>query len=97
MLFEQLKAEYDHKALMIRPELGLIGFAAYTENGDTYALIRYENDAFTVLANLELGYLPNDARGIVLDDCLYICGGTQICVISLTDLTLLTEITDAVG
>ena len=91
------EAEYDHKALMIRPELGLIGFAAYTENGDTYALIRYENDAFTVLANLELGYLPNDARGIVLDDCLYICGGTQICVISLTDLTLLTEITDAVG
>ncbi len=91
------EAEYDHKALMIKPDLGLIGFAAYTDEGDTYALIRYQDDAFTVAASLELGYLPNNARGLVLGDFLYIVGGTEVYVISLTDMTVAAEISDAVG
>lgn len=91
------EGEYDHKALMMRPDLGLIGFCAYGDEGESYVLVRCENDALSLIGSVELGWLPNNARGIVLDGVLYICGGSVLYAVSPEDLTVLASLSDAEG
>lgn len=65
---------YDHNALLISPELGIVGFAVDGE----YCLYSYSDEAgFEKKLSVPLGDAPYGVRGVYIGDWLYVlCGET---------------------
>ncbi len=79
------QALYDQKAILVAPERSLIGFPS----NSGYQLIGYDpENGFTVLAELGSG-LEQNARGLCIDECFYLCTGSGVEVLSLTEMSLI--------
>lgn len=92
-------ALYDHHALLIRGDQGLIGFPL-TETygyGTGYAVYRYDGDGFTEQGKVTLDYYPDGARGLWIDGLLYICGNYELYVLDLTDCEVIAQASAALG
>ncbi|MBO4847654.1 MAG: beta-propeller domain-containing protein [Clostridia bacterium] len=63
-------AEYDHKAILVAPERGLIGFPA---EGDSYVIYSYDEEGFTEKARIALAE-PDwfGAKGLYIGSCFYV-------------------------
>jgi uncharacterized secreted protein with C-terminal beta-propeller domain len=86
--FSGASALYSHKALLVLPELNLIGFA---DDRACYHLYRYEDGSFIQVASFELGsaeasdsYYSNETRAIYVGDYLYIFSENYLDVYSLS-------------
>lgn len=65
-------AEYDHKAILVAPERGLIGFPA--EN-DRYAVYSYGDEGFKEMARIKLGdseWFGAQGKGLYIGSCFYV-------------------------
>ncbi len=86
--FDYSPAESNAKALCIDPEKNVIGFAAeaYTDESwtDYYVICSYEGGVFTELGRYELSDWIYNIRGARIGENLYICGGSEIIVVSLS-------------
>ena len=94
--FSGASALYSHKALLVLPQLNLIGFA---DDRGYYHLYRYENDSFVQVASLEFGsaeagsgYYSNETRAIYVGENLYIFSENYLDVYSLSDYQHLASI-----
>ena len=85
--FDYSPAESNAKALCIDPEKNVIGFAAEAQTGtdwtDYYVICSYNDGAFTELGRYELSDWIYNIRGARIGENLYICGGSEIIVVSL--------------
>lgn len=78
---------YDYKAALVNVEKNIIGFAGYTEGGQEYFLFRYEEgNGFVCKMNEEInGNGTSSARGLFIDETLYVVQGNIIEAYSLTE------------
>ena len=78
---------YDYKAALIDAGRDIIGFAGNTEGGDRYYLFGYDEKAgFICKLSEEInGRSGRAARGLYIDDSLYIVCGNVIEAYSLKD------------
>ncbi len=78
---------YDYKAALVDPGKNLIGFAAGTEGGEKYFLFGYdEKKGFRChLSERINGSSPNAARGVYIEEVLYVARGNVIEGYSLKD------------
>ncbi len=78
-------ALYDHKAIYVAPDLGLIGFPADGKDGCSYCLCRYSaEDGLRLFARWENEYGSYQARGFCLDNCFYLCAPEGVQVYDMT-------------
>ena len=87
-------ALYDHHAIVVSPEHNFIGFSVDDED---YLVYRFDGSAFAESGSFRLDYLPYDARGIVLGEALYLCSPGVTYAVDLNSLTVLAEVSNAVG
>lgn len=78
---------YDYKAALVEPERNMIGFPANTEGGDRYFLFSYdEKEGFKCNLSEQInGNYGNAARGVYIEDVLYVVRGNIIEGYSLKD------------
>lgn len=78
---------YDYKAALINVGKNIIGFAGSTEGGERYYLFGYdEKEGFTCRMSEEInGRSMRAARGVYIDDTLYVVCGNVIEAYSLKD------------
>ena len=78
---------YDYKAALIDADRNIIGFAGSTEGGERYYLFSYdEKNGFECRMSEEInGRSVRAARGIYIEDTLYIVCGNVIEAYSLKD------------
>lgn len=71
---------YDYKAALVEPGKNLIGFAAGTEGGEKYFLFGYdEKKGFQCRLSERInGSSSNAARGVYIDEILYVARGNVI-------------------
>ncbi len=86
-------ALYNHKAILVSAAQNLIAFP--TEDG--YQIYGYhETDGFYLQADIafDSGYWSRcyDARGLYIDDMIYIVGDTTLFVLSMTDFTTVAQL-----
>lgn len=65
-------AEYDHKAILVAPERGLIGFPA---EYDSYAIYSYGEDGFAEKARIVFGdsdWCGAEGKGLYIGSCFYV-------------------------
>jgi uncharacterized secreted protein with C-terminal beta-propeller domain len=65
-------AEYDHKAILVAPERGLIGFPA---DFDSYAVYSYGDEGFKEMARIKLGdseWFGAEGKGLYIGSCFYV-------------------------
>jgi inhibitor of cysteine peptidase len=80
-------ASYNHKAILVSPKRGLIGFASY----DSYFIYHYDKaKGFTLLKQLKIGVdalkmgMNNGTvRGLYIDDVLYVFTGNAVISIDM--------------
>ncbi|MCL2818304.1 MAG: beta-propeller domain-containing protein, partial [Actinomycetia bacterium] len=75
------EALFDHKAILVLPSLDLIGFPA--DNG--YMLFGYDEYGFYQRPTARIDEAFN-ARGVLIDDHLYVCSPSGITVLNLESL-----------
>lgn len=78
---------YDYKAVLVDPNRNIIGFSGYTQGGQSYFLFEYDEDK-GFICNMEEDINGNgmrNARGIYIDDTLYVIQGNIIEAYSLKD------------
>ena len=77
---------YDYKAVLIDTEKNIIGFAAYPSGSEKYYIFSYENGEFVCKMEEEINGNGNStARGVYIDDTLYVIQGNIIEAYSLVD------------
>jgi uncharacterized secreted protein with C-terminal beta-propeller domain len=102
--FDDAEALYNHKAVLVDIDNGLIGFIArqYGQDGSVkrrYLLASYEpGRGFTVLAELEVtppanAYDDPTTRGLRIGDFLYVCAPQAVDVYELDDLDRVAVVT----
>ncbi|MCL2491967.1 MAG: beta-propeller domain-containing protein, partial [Coriobacteriia bacterium] len=81
------EALYNHKAILVLPQIDLIAFPTF----EGYALFGYQDGGFVSRGTIEF---PNSysARGVVIDDLLYVCTASSIGVFELNTFTPLITI-----
>ncbi len=93
--FDDAEALRNHKAVFVDAERGLIGFDATTMDAKgrqthRYVMYRYDGKEFTLLDKLDVHQPPVDrqggARGLSIDDFLYVVTGAGIDVYSADSL-----------
>jgi uncharacterized secreted protein with C-terminal beta-propeller domain len=78
---------YDYKSALVNADKNLIGFAGYTEGMECYYLFTYDEDN-GFICNMEEeinGSSMMNARGVYIDDILYVIQGNVIESYSLKD------------
>ena len=84
---------YDYKAVLIDPEKNVIGFAADGNNGENYYVFSYNNtNGFECLMSETVngnGY--QSARGVYVDNTLYVVKGNIIEAYDMADYCSITE------
>jgi uncharacterized secreted protein with C-terminal beta-propeller domain len=98
-------ALYDHRAILVEPELGVIGFAGEGHGGNKYLLYRYGDAGFTQLAALDLptasgtardnaliGAYGETVRGVRIGEELYVCSTSGVAVYTMDAFELLVSV-----
>lgn len=85
---------YDYKAALVENEKNLIGFAAGTEGGEKYFLFGYDKEeGFQCRLSERInGSSDNGARGVYIDEVLYVVKGNVIEGYSLKDYKKIDDI-----
>ena len=77
------EALYNHHAVFVDVERGLIGFSAEGDGSSDYVVYSYGDDGFTEHAKLEDSYFNWNMRGVRIGNWLYIVDSESINVIEL--------------
>ncbi len=85
-------ALYNHKAVMVDIKRNLIAFAVYARHGIDYVVYSYNNGEFTRLAQIELGEVYSDVRGLYINEEFYIVTNKTLSVCRLDDFSVITTI-----
>ena len=85
-------ALYNHKAVLVDAKRNLIAFATYGKHGIDYMVYSFENGEFKMNAQIELGEVYPDVRGLYINDEFYIVTNKTLSVYSLSDFSLLSTI-----
>ena len=74
-------AAYDYKSVLVDAAKNRIGFSGYSQNGETYCLLTYnekEKKFDTILKEDINGNTSQGVRGIYIEDTLYVISGNII-------------------
>lgn len=87
-------ASYDYKAVLADAGRNLIGFAGYTEGGQKYYIFEYDKEAgFCCRMEEEInGNGMQSARGVYIEETLYVVQGNIIEAYSLKEYTKVDDI-----
>ena len=77
-------------------EAGLIGLPLEGERA-AYLLLEYDGGKLHEKGTLALEYVPDDARTLLIDGLLYICGPGEVYVADPEEAELLAVVSNAVG
>lgn len=83
-------------ALFVDAEAGLIGLPLEGERA-AYLLLEYDGGKLHEKGTLALEYVPDDARTLLIDGLLYICGPGEVYVADPEEAELLAVVSNAVG
>ena len=75
---------YNHHAVFVDPERGLVGFGVEGDSGVSYVLYKYENGGFTQLAKLTNGTYDYDSRGLRIENWFYVVSESGVTAVDLT-------------
>ena len=84
-------------ALFADPASGLIGWPAAGKDRTEYRLVRWTGSKFEDKGSLVPDYVPSDARGLLLNGCLYLCNPAQVSVTDPEGMKVLATVSNAVG
>lgn len=85
---------YDYKVALVDSGRNIIGFAGYTNGGQNYYIFEYDkNNGFTCKMEEEInGNASINARGVYIDDTLYVVQGNIIEAYSLKEFVKVDDI-----
>lgn len=84
-------ALYNHKATLVEYGKNLIGFSAYGNRGSVYCLFSFKNGSFETVAQIDLGNVDTQVRGLYINNEFYLVTDNFI---SVYDLATFTEISN---
>ena len=84
-------------ALFADAASGLLGWPAAGKDRTEYRLVRWNGTKFENKGSLAPDYVPGDARGLLLNGCLYLCDPAQVSVTDPEGMKVLTTVSNAVG
>lgn len=88
----------DPAALFTDASNCLLGFPVAGNSGNEYLLVRWTGSQLKQKGTLALEYVPDNARGLLLDGLLYICSPPgEIYVADPETMTVLATVSNAVG
>ncbi len=76
---------------------GFIGWPAAGEDGSEFRLVRWTGSELKNEGAFALDYVPDNARGLLLNGLLYICSPGQVCVTDPENGKVLATVSNAVG
>lgn len=82
----------NHKATLVEYGKNLIGFSAYGNNGTDYCLFSFENGFFHQIAEIKLGGVYEQVRGLYINSEFYIVTNENIIVYDLATFTEITKL-----
>ena len=84
-------------ALFADAASGWIGWPAAEEDGSAFRLVHWTGSKLKDEGTVSLDYVPDNARGLLLNGLLYICSPGQVCVTDPENGKVLTTVSNAVG
>ena len=84
-------------ALFADAASGLLGWPAAGKDRTEYRLVRWNGTKFENKGSLAPDYVPGDARGLLLNGCLYLCDPAQVSVTDPEGMKVLATVSNAVG
>lgn len=95
--FFDSQALRSRRSLVLLPEQGLIAFPVDGGGKANYAVFSFDGAKLAQKGTLALEYLPDNARGLLIDGKLYICSSGATYVVDASTLELLASVTNAEG
>jgi uncharacterized secreted protein with C-terminal beta-propeller domain len=80
---------YDHHAVFVDVERGLVGFGVEGDNDTGYVLYRYENGGFTQFAKIAGDEYSYDARGLRIEEYFYVVTNDNVRVVDMASGTVI--------
>ncbi len=86
------EALYSHKAVIIDKEKNIIGFSVAGNEGSEYLIFGLDNGKFIRKAEIKLGSVYGNIRGLYINNEFYIVTDDSVIVLNLADFTKISEL-----